>query len=235
MRSTIARTPFDRCGVKCVSRPSSRKAPKASVAQNLLGRLIGEEGDGDGDQSAHEMRVAVAAVVEDRSARRVGAFLPLQPDLADAAPHLVGVVMRFVAQGLEAVTEFDHVTITILPLIEQGEIVADRTRTETRRTSQPSRRAPYKRIAANNIYSAARQRPKISGCRRAGPKNYASEEPCPSTLAHPPNGMSSPPCGTRRRLEPRPQRCPPPGAAFQPRCGSPRTSHVRKPRPDRAP
>src|SRR5271166_4183963 len=107
------------------------KAQFAESAQgvdgaNLLARLIGEEGDRDRDQSAHEMRVAIAPVMEDRSARRVPAFLPLQPDLADAAPHLVGVVMRLFAQRLEVVTEFEHITIAILPLVEQGEIVADR-------------------------------------------------------------------------------------------------------------
>ena len=37
IRSTIERTPFDRCGVRCCSRPSSRKAPSASIAQMRSG------------------------------------------------------------------------------------------------------------------------------------------------------------------------------------------------------
>src|SRR5271166_1755463 len=37
MRSIMARTPFERCGVRCCSRPSVRKAPKASTARICSG------------------------------------------------------------------------------------------------------------------------------------------------------------------------------------------------------
>ena len=42
---------------------------------NPFGRLIGEKGDGDRDQAADEMRVAVAPVMEDRLARSVRSLL----------------------------------------------------------------------------------------------------------------------------------------------------------------
>ena len=37
MRSIMARTPFERCGVRCCSRPSPRKAPKASTVRICSG------------------------------------------------------------------------------------------------------------------------------------------------------------------------------------------------------
>jgi hypothetical protein len=71
------------------------------------------------------MRIAVAAKMQNGLAGRVVADFAFEPDLADAAANLVGVVMRGLAQRLERSAEFDDVAITILPVVEEGEIGAD--------------------------------------------------------------------------------------------------------------
>ena len=72
------------------------------------------------------MGIAVAAEMQDGLAGGVDARLALDPDLADAAAHLVGVVVRLVAQRLQRAAELDDIAIAILPIVEEGEIVAYR-------------------------------------------------------------------------------------------------------------
>ncbi len=92
---------------------------------DLPGRAVGEKRDRDRDQPAHQMRIAVAAKMQDRLAGRVAAALAFEPNLADAAANLVGVAMRGRAQRLERAAEFDDIAITVLPVVEEGEIGAD--------------------------------------------------------------------------------------------------------------
>ena len=73
---------------------------------DLLRRAIGKKRDRNGDQTPHEVRVAVATVVQDPSAFRVRPRLALQPHLADAAPHFVDAVVGLLAQRLERMTQF---------------------------------------------------------------------------------------------------------------------------------
>ena len=94
-------------------------------SDDLLGRAVREKRDRDRDQPAHQMRIAVAAKMQNGLAGRVAADFAFEPDLADAAANLVGVVMRGLAQRLERSAEFDDVAITILPVVEEGEIGAD--------------------------------------------------------------------------------------------------------------
>lgn len=93
--------------------------------ENGFGRAVGEQRYGDGDEPADEVRVAVAAKMEDRAPLIVLARLALEPDLADAAAHLVDVVVRRFGQRLERTAELDDVAVAILPLVEEGEIVTD--------------------------------------------------------------------------------------------------------------
>ena len=64
------------------------------------------------------MRVAIATIMKDLLA--AGAFfrLAFQPNLADAAPHLVHAVMRRFAERLERVTQLDDIAVAILPIVE---------------------------------------------------------------------------------------------------------------------
>jgi hypothetical protein len=106
------------------------QAQRAKCAQgvdgnNLLRRPIGEKRDRYRDQSAHKVRVAVAAKVQDRSTAGAISRLALQPDLADAALNFVGAVMGRLAQRLERMTEFDHIAIPVLPIVEESEVVAN--------------------------------------------------------------------------------------------------------------
>jgi hypothetical protein len=101
------------------------KGAKRVDGKNPRRRLVGEKGDRDGDQPSHQMRVAVAAIMEDHFARGAFSRLALQPNLADAAPHLVHAVMRRLAERLERVAQFDDVAVAILPIVEGGKIFAD--------------------------------------------------------------------------------------------------------------
>ena len=71
------------------------------------------------------MRVAVAAIVQDRLAVGARSRLAFQPYLTDAAPHLVAFIVGRLAKGLEGMTEFDDIAIAILPIVEGGEIVTN--------------------------------------------------------------------------------------------------------------
>ena len=94
------------------------KGAKGVDGKNPPRRLVGEERNRDGDQASHEMRIAVAAIMEDHLALRAFSWLALEPNLADAAPHLVHAIMRRLAQRLERVTEFDDIAVAILPIVE---------------------------------------------------------------------------------------------------------------------
>ena len=72
MRSTIERTPLDRCGVRCCSRPSHGR--RHGVRRRAIARrAVGIKRQGDGDEAAHQMRVAVAAIMEHRLSVGIGA------------------------------------------------------------------------------------------------------------------------------------------------------------------
>jgi hypothetical protein len=92
--------------------------------QDLLRSAIGKKRNGNRDQAAHQMRVAVAAIVESVFAGSVRFRRAFEPNLADAAPHLVDVVMGVLAQGLQSMTQLDDIAIPILPLVERGKILA---------------------------------------------------------------------------------------------------------------
>ena len=102
-----------------------RKAATASTARILLRRPVGKKRKRNRDQAAHEVGVAVPAIVQDFFALRARSRLAVQPHLADATAYFVGVVVGLGAQGFERMTQFDDVAVPILPLIERGEIIAD--------------------------------------------------------------------------------------------------------------
>jgi hypothetical protein len=101
------------------------KGAQGVNGENLLWRPIREKRDRDRDQPANEVRVAVAAIVQDRLAVGPRSHLAFQPYLTDAAPHLVAFIVGRLAKGLEGITEFDDIAIAILPIVEGGEIVTD--------------------------------------------------------------------------------------------------------------
>jgi len=71
------------------------------------------------------VRVAVAAIVQNRLAVGARSRFAFQPYLTDAAPHLVAFIVARLAKGLEGMTEFDDIAIAILPIVEGGEIVTN--------------------------------------------------------------------------------------------------------------
>src|SRR5579863_8904507 len=96
------------------------KRPKRAESvdrKNLLRRAIGEKRDRDRDQPPHQVRVAVAAIVEDRPAIAVDLPLALQPDLTDAAPHLIDVTVRGLVERFKRVAKLNDIAIAILPLV----------------------------------------------------------------------------------------------------------------------
>jgi len=94
--------------------------------QDLLRGPAGKERNRNGDQSPHEVRVAVAAKMQGLAAIRARLRLAFQPNLTDAAPHLVGVIVGRRAQGFERVTQFEDIAVAILPIVKGVKIFADR-------------------------------------------------------------------------------------------------------------
>jgi hypothetical protein len=93
--------------------------------QDFLRRTVGIERDGDRHQTANQMGIAVAAIMQkDASVGGVARFA-LKPDLTDAAAHLIDVVMGGLVERLERASQFDDIAIAILPLVEEGEIGAN--------------------------------------------------------------------------------------------------------------
>ncbi len=101
------------------------KGAQGVDGENLLWRPIGEKRHRDRDQPANEVRVAVAAILQDHLTIGARSRLEFQPYLTDAAPHLVAFIVGRLAKRLEGMTKFDDIAIAILPIIEGGEIVAD--------------------------------------------------------------------------------------------------------------
>jgi hypothetical protein len=84
-------------------------------------RLAGIEGEQDGDEPTHDVRVAIAPESEHRLAVPRG--LLDQPDLARAAAHLVFVVVLGRRQRRERLAELDDIAIAVLPIVEEAEIL----------------------------------------------------------------------------------------------------------------
>ena len=94
--------------------------------ENLVRGAVRVERERDRHQAANEMRITVAAKVKDRPAIRVRARLALDPNLAHAAANLVGVVVSGFGQRFERAPEVDHIAVAIFPLVQKGEVFANR-------------------------------------------------------------------------------------------------------------
>ena len=101
------------------------KGAQGVNGENLLWRAIREKRHRDRDQPANEVRVAVAAIVQDHLTVGARSRLEFQPYLTDAALQLVAFIVGRLAKGLEGMTELDDIAIAILPIVEGGEIVTD--------------------------------------------------------------------------------------------------------------
>ena len=76
------------------------------------------------DQAAHDVGVAVAAEVQHGlGPGRLDA--PLEPDLARAAAHLVGIVVRLRRQRRQHPAELDDVAIALVPVVQELEVRDD--------------------------------------------------------------------------------------------------------------
>ena len=102
------------------------KGGKRVDGQDLIRRPVGKERNRNSDQSPHEVRVAVAAKMQGLSAIPARFRLAFQPNLTDAAPHLVDVIVGRRAQRLERVTQLDDIAVAILPIIKGVKVFADR-------------------------------------------------------------------------------------------------------------
>jgi hypothetical protein len=94
--------------------------------ENLVRGAIRVERERDRHQAANEMRIAVTAKMKDGPAIGIRQRLALDPDLADAAANLVGVVVSGFGQRFERTPEVDHIAIAIFPIVEKGEVLANR-------------------------------------------------------------------------------------------------------------
>src|SRR5262249_39667190 len=95
------------------------------AVENFACCLPRVEGEQDRDQPAHDVGVAVAREGQDWTTGAVRLDAGRKPHLAGAALHLVGVTARSFRQRLEFAPELDHIAITVVPVVEDGEIVDD--------------------------------------------------------------------------------------------------------------
>ncbi len=63
----------------------------------------------DRDKATHQVRVAVAPIMEHPFPGRIRAIAKFKPHLADAAADFIRTVVGGLAQGLERPTEFENI------------------------------------------------------------------------------------------------------------------------------
>src|SRR5215813_10831173 len=85
----------------------------------------GVNGEEDGDQTAHDVGITVALEREHWPLRTIRIDRRCEPNLAGAALDLVGVLAIVRIEGIKRAAKLDHVTVPIVPLVEQGKIVDD--------------------------------------------------------------------------------------------------------------
>src|SRR5215813_9730205 len=93
--------------------------------EDVARRLAGVERKQDGDEPAHDVRVAVTDEIEPWAVGAVGPDLAGEPDLAGASLDLVGVGTLRLGQRRERPPEFDHVAVAIVPIVEERKVVRD--------------------------------------------------------------------------------------------------------------
>src|SRR5262249_9635545 len=94
--------------LRCEVLPEMQQAERGRrvEADDSMSRLAGIKREEDGDQTAHNMCIAVADEAEARTSA-VRLDLGRQPYLTHAALHLVGSRAVGLGQGLELAPEFD--------------------------------------------------------------------------------------------------------------------------------
>src|SRR4051812_1035418 len=93
--------------------------------QDLLRRVAGIKRQQDRDQTAHDVGVAVAEIVQPRFAVAAAVDLLGEPDLAGAAIDLVGRGMFRLRHRRQRAAEFDDVAVAVVPLVQQRKIIPD--------------------------------------------------------------------------------------------------------------
>jgi len=105
------------------------KERKGVQGQDFARRSVRIERQSDGHETAHEVRIAVAAIMKHGLARRIRAFAQFEPDLTDAAANLVRVIMRGLGERFERAAEFENIAIAIFPVVEEDKIAPNRIKT----------------------------------------------------------------------------------------------------------
>ena len=108
-----------------VTQPELFEQSDGVGGKDVLGAFAGVQREQDRDQSAYNMGVAVAVEAQRRAGGAIRFHMGEQPDLAGATAHLVGFGVSAFRQRRQRAAELDDVTIAVVPLIEQGEILND--------------------------------------------------------------------------------------------------------------
>src|SRR6266700_3506337 len=92
---------------------------------NIAGPPAGENREQNGDESAHDVGIAVAREGEHGSARTIRMHAGCEPNLAGAALDLVRFGTLPLRERAQAAAEFDDIAVTVVPLLEQRKVVED--------------------------------------------------------------------------------------------------------------
>ena len=125
MRPTIDLKPLERCGVRCSRRPRTLEQRDGISLHNFGAGLARAERQQDGNEAAHDMRVAVAADHQRRLAAAGLGNRRRQPNLAGAARDFVLIILQHIGKRLEHFAKFDDIAVAVLPIVEQGEVFDD--------------------------------------------------------------------------------------------------------------
>ena len=79
----------------------------------------------NGDEAAHDQRIAVADKLDVPHTVLLEHGC-IEPDLADAAGHLVFIGMLLDRQWFQILAQFDDVTVTVLPIVQEVEVLDNR-------------------------------------------------------------------------------------------------------------
>tara|TARA_B110000971_G_scaffold179446_1_gene185685 strand:- start:1547 stop:1840 length:294 start_codon:yes stop_codon:yes gene_type:complete len=89
------------------------KSPFGVKADNLSAGFSIIKIEQNGDQTAHDMGVAIAT-----KAQSFAFNLRDEPNLTDTARHFVGFIMFGIAQGGQAIAKLDDETIALFPIVK---------------------------------------------------------------------------------------------------------------------
>src|SRR5262249_24025215 len=108
-----------------LAQSQSIEQPDRVHGQNVARRLARIKCEQDGDETPHDMGVAVAGEGQHRPGGTVGADRGDEPNLTGATLNFVGFRSCGITNGSQSPPELDDIAVAVVPVVEQGEIISN--------------------------------------------------------------------------------------------------------------